>query len=454
MSTYAGENRRKKNNIIFWIIVIALLIFAINFYRHNNFNDFTRSEATLHLSEFRRDPKVKYSKHDSYRITSNTENDASFYKTISVKKDTPYKVTCMVKTENVSSTVKNSGIGAHIAIMGTTEKSISVSGTNDWQKIEMIFNSKNREEVKIGFRLGGYIGECTGTAWFSDFTIEEGTKTDSKEWNFACFIFENTDVTINGKEVKLSLTDTDYSDIMDTIQRFQGTCRELSNNKMRANCSVYKVTDPIKKLTYDDEFGYFVAPEDIENSIKQRVQTSNFDHIFVIIKLGDEQHEKDIQINDWIGLGAMDYYGIGYSNIRLPNSSKSYVYRYDSRINIFPEEVLLHEFLHSLERTAQEYGYEIPALHDNEKYGYKNQPLVGLEQWYRDYMNKNIKASDGKVGLPEEIFTLKPAKNIDFEYSYNLQEFKEPENIIEQIRQVFKNIGTNVKAISNKLKGN
>ena len=52
----------------------------------------------------------------------------------------------------------------------------------------------------------------------------------------------------------------------------------------------------------------------------------------------------------------MDYYGIGYSNIRLPNSSKSYIYRYDTRINIFPEEVFLHEFLHSLERTSEEYG--------------------------------------------------------------------------------------------------
>ena len=68
----------------------------------------------------------------------------------------------------------------------------------------------------------------------------------------------------------------------------------------------------------------------------------------------------------------MDYYGIGYSNIRLPNSSKSYMYKYDSKINTFPEEVFMHEFLHSLERTAEEYGYTIPALHDYEKYGYKS----------------------------------------------------------------------------------
>ena len=143
----------------------------------------------------------------------------------------------------------------------------------------------------------------------------------------------------------------------------------------------------------------------------------------------------------------MDYYGIGYSNIRLPNSSKSYMYKYDSKINTFPEEVFMHEFLHSLERTAEEYGYTIPALHDYEKYGYKSQDLTGLRDWYKDYINNNIKTSSGYTGLPEKVFTLKPAKNLDFKYSYKIDEFHEPQNIIEQIEQLFKNVIYNLKNI-------
>lgn len=148
----------------------------------------------------------------------------------------------------------------------------------------------------------------------------------------------------------------------------------------------------------------------------------------------------------------MDYYGIGYSNIRLPNSSKSYVYRYNTRINTFPEEVFLHEFLHSLERTSEEYGYEIPALHDYEKYGYKNQSLTGLKDWYQDYMNKNIKTSKRNIGLPEQVYTLKPAKASDFKYSYAIDEFHEPQNMIEQVRQLFKNAINNIKNIGNAVK--
>lgn len=137
----------------------------------------------------------------------------------------------------------------------------------------------------------------------------------------------------------------------------------------------------------------------------------------------------------------MDYYGIGFSNIRLPNDSQSYIYKYNTRINQFPEEVFLHEFLHTLERNAKEYGYERPELHDYEKYEYQNEKIYGQEKWYRDYMNKNINTQNGKVGLPEEVYTLKPAKSIDFENSYQIKDvFKQPQNIIEEIQEIIEKI--------------
>lgn len=441
-------------NILSWIMLIVILIIAFNFYKINNFGEYTKSEAELKTSEFKRDSEIKYSKMSSYKITSNVKNDATFYKRVKVEKNMPYKVTCMVKTENVIPENDISGIGAQISIIGTTEKSVAISGTQDWQKIEMIFNAKDREEVDIGFRLGGYMGECTGTAWFSDFTFEEGTTSESNNWKFACFVFENTDVVVDGKEIKISMTNTDISDIEDTINRFEKTASIISKNKMTADCDIYKIKEPINKITYDEEFGYYVSAEDVEKSIKDVIQQKDYDHIFVIIRLGNEKYKDDIRINDWIGLGSMDYYGIGYSNIRLPNSSKSYVYKYDTKINTFPEEVLLHEFLHSLERNAEEYGYEIPALHDYEKYGYKNQNLTGLEDWYRDYMNKNIKTTKGYIGLPEQVYKLKPAKNTDFKYSYEIDEFHEPQNIIEEIKQLFTNVINNVQNIGKAYKNN
>lgn len=138
----------------------------------------------------------------------------------------------------------------------------------------------------------------------------------------------------------------------------------------------------------------------------------------------------------------MDLYGIGYSNIRLPNDKSSYIYTYNSSVNTFPEEVFVHEFLHSLERILQERNYDIPELHDDNKYGYENKRLIGLKEWYADYMTCNIRSNDGKlIGLDEIVYTLTPPAESDFKYSIEVEFNDEPDNIIEEVRSLFSIIG-------------
>lgn len=137
----------------------------------------------------------------------------------------------------------------------------------------------------------------------------------------------------------------------------------------------------------------------------------------------------------------MDLNGIGYSNIRLPNDKSSYIYTYNSYINTFPEEVFIHEFLHSLERILKERNYDIPNLHDYKKYGYSEERLIGLKNWYSDYMRCNIKANDGtKIGLNEIVYTLTPPAESDFKYSMEIEFFNEPQNIIEEVKALLENI--------------
>ena len=90
---------------IMYILIIIVIIYAIiklyNICRKENFNDFIKAEYIPEVSEFKRDEEVKFSEANSYKIISEKNNDAMFYKTIEVEKNTPYKVTCMVKTENI-----------------------------------------------------------------------------------------------------------------------------------------------------------------------------------------------------------------------------------------------------------------------------------------------------------------------------------------------------------------
>lgn len=458
------KNKEEKSivgRIAYFIVVIILLFAAYKLYdkyKVNNFNDFIRTEYKPYTSEFSRDKEVKYTDKASYKILSNQENDAMFYKEITVTPNTPYKVTCMVKTENVKTVETAKNGGAHISIADTTEKSKSITGTNDWQRLEFIFNSKNRTSIKIGFRLGGYDDNCIGTAWFSDFTIEKGSEKQDTNWNFVCFVFENTNVLVekNGQRNKLNLTmnSTDISDMRQNMSRFKTTFEELSKNKINITYDFITIKEPITSLSYDTENGYFVAPQNVANIIEPYLKNKSYDHIFVCLRLGDNEHQEDIPVYDWIGLGGMDYLGIGFSNIRLPNSNRSYIYKYDARINTFPEEVFVHEFLHTLERNAKEYDYTIPELHDYSEYGYKEERLEGLKKWYRDYMNCQIKTNSGYIGLPRDIYKYKPNSEEDFEYSYSLDEFKEPSNIFEEVKMIIEKAFGNVTRLTIKKEEN
>ena len=134
----------------------------------------------------------------------------------------------------------------------------------------------------------------------------------------------------------------------------------------------------------------------------------------------------------------MDIYGIGYSLIRINKNSNSYTYRYGIT-NQVPEEVYIHEFLHTLERNTMENGYEIPALHDYEKYGYTEKSTEGLNQWYKDYMRGTILDKDtGKyIGLNNTSYSTQPPNSSNFKYAIEIEFNKEPQNIIEEILSVF-----------------
>lgn len=54
---------------------------------------------------------------------------------------------------------------------------------------------------------------------------------------------------------------------------------------MTAKCDIYQINTPLASLSYDDEFGYYVAAEDIEEQIKDTIASHDYDHIFAIVRL-------------------------------------------------------------------------------------------------------------------------------------------------------------------------
>lgn len=428
-----------KKNIIYTIVLIAILIIGATFYSKYSFGNFNKSIREKGKTSFSRDANIPNSKHKSYKIENRDYNDAMFYQTIQVKPNTPYKIKCKVKTENVENELTNSISGAQICIRDTTECSKSIVGSNDWQELTFYFNSKNRTNVDIGFRLGSYEENSKGTAWFYDFTVEEGMLDNDNKWNIACFMLEKIDVeaTVNGKQqdISIQMTSKDKQDIKNNMRRLSNTFKELSNGKMDVTYNVFSIKEPVTSISYDEGNEYYIAPNDVSKLIEEYLEKEEYDYIYVATRFGNISNNKEILVHDWIGLGGMDYRGIGFSNIRLPDVNNSYMYEYNSNFNTFPEEVFVHEFLHTMERNEKEYGNtNIISLHAYEEYGYKTEAKEGLKQWYRDYMQNAIKNNEGKTGLTNIAYTSKPIHESNFRYSYQIEDaLKEPNNIIEEI---------------------
>lgn len=293
----------KKNKISSWIFMIIMIIIIyvlFGVFKEHYFNGFIKAETTVGISEFKRDKTVKYSKSASYKIISPTQNDAAFYKEVQVEPNTPYKITCMVKTENVIPSQVNTDGGACISIVEESEVSKSITGTSDWQRLELMFNSQNRTNVKIGFRLGGNYGTAAGTAWFSDFKLEKGLRIEDSTWNVACFIFENTDVEIGEERMKFSMSSSEIEAIKNDMEDFKSTCRQMSNKKMQVNYKIYNITEPITTISYSKEHGYYFDPYDLNKMIEDVVLENSYDYIFAAVKMGD--NEKEIPVNNWVGL--------------------------------------------------------------------------------------------------------------------------------------------------------
>lgn len=289
-------------NIIFTIIVLVILYKLFGVYKTYYYNEFTKAEYNLGVTKFTRDNDVKYSYDYSYKLESKDFNDAIFYKKINVKPNTPYKLTCMVKTEDVITENGKSNSGAQISILDTTECSKSITGTTDWQKLEFIFDSKNRESLEIGFRLGGNNVSSKGTAWFSDFKLEEGSKDNSSNWNMACFIIKNLDVNIDNQNLKLSMSLNDMEKVKTNMYRFKTSINDLSNNKMTVDYDIYEIEEPVKTITYTEEYGYYLDPSDVQDLLKEYIDKEEYDYIFVATRLGDSYENIEIPVKDWIGL--------------------------------------------------------------------------------------------------------------------------------------------------------
>lgn len=103
------------------------------------------------------------------RIHSEAGGDLSWSATVAVEPHTTYRLAGWIKTVGVAPT---SGKGALLNVHRLDEaQTAPLTGDHDWTAVETIFETADREEIRINCLFGGW-GLVTGTAWFDDVTLE------------------------------------------------------------------------------------------------------------------------------------------------------------------------------------------------------------------------------------------------------------------------------------------
>ncbi len=105
------------------------------------------------------------------KATRDTGSDVQCFQTITVLPNTNYRLSGMVKTQDVAVAQEGGTTGASLSVedIGITD---SILGTADWTKLSYEFNTGDRTQIRIGPRLGHNGSMCTGTAWFDDLHLE------------------------------------------------------------------------------------------------------------------------------------------------------------------------------------------------------------------------------------------------------------------------------------------
>ncbi len=104
------------------------------------------------------------------KISSSNGADASWSYRVKVKKNTEYRISAWVKTQDIAAGGYGVQLNLHeLQMEGKTEP---LRGTNDWTKIQSEFNSGNHESLLVNLLFGGW-GRATGTAWFDDVRLVE-----------------------------------------------------------------------------------------------------------------------------------------------------------------------------------------------------------------------------------------------------------------------------------------
>lgn len=145
------------------------------------------------------------------KIVNKAEDDAHLVTEVNVKPNTVYSFKVFAMTTNVEG-----GAGANIGLEDINCYSSPLLGSNEWKELELVGKTgENQKTLKIGCRLGNYGATSKGTAYFSNFRMEELKSYSGTPQSFASknssSSSSTTNTTVDEKEYRARMTTATFT---------------------------------------------------------------------------------------------------------------------------------------------------------------------------------------------------------------------------------------------------
>ncbi|MDD5065450.1 MAG: hypothetical protein PHF84_00240 [bacterium] len=215
-------------------------------------------------------------------------------------------------------------------------------------------------------------------------------------WKALALVYRdiNAEYINNKKQVQqlqVSMNDADFQYTLSTLSNFPRTILNWSGGKVVMDLKIVIVDHPIRSLNTNGEPNEYQARQEIDLYNPGRI----YDSVEMIYCL----RAGVVSGCSSVGLSGTAN-NAGFSIVHIPVSYKDWGLYY-------PEEILVHEWLHNVEGYYQGLGYTVPGLHDATVYGYTYDPSTNntWQHWYKDYMQNKVWDGFQYIGVPPQAWS-------------------------------------------------
>ncbi|MFO0793392.1 MAG: hypothetical protein U0586_04940, partial [Candidatus Brocadiaceae bacterium] len=220
-------------------------------------------------------------------------------------------------------------------------------------------------------------------------------------WKMLVIVYPRIDASYiwKGKTYYLQheMNYSDRSFFLQTINRIPDTVYSWAGGNTQIKLTVVISDRPIQSVTVtnegtnDEKANWWISPDDVRSEMDTYAPPGTYDSIIAVFNL--------VEGSIW-GVGSVGTWGsvtngAGYAMVQLPINFQAWG-------STYPEEIIVHEWLHTVEGFYRGFGYAVPSLHDAEKYGYKPDGNGSWHRWYEDYMQNKVWNGTKYVGVPSD----------------------------------------------------